>query len=97
MIEHKQLKFNFEKVVKVDSREETKGIKKNDTKAGESSKTIMKNCENLGVYYDMMFNHLSVNVSRNKSFFIFHKREVLSGVGVDSPGNSLKMSLVLIS
>ena len=46
--------------MKVDSREETKGIKKNDTKAGESSKTIMRNCENLGVYYDMMFNHFKV-------------------------------------
>ena len=42
MIEHKQLKLNFEKVEKVDSREETK-----DKKTGESSKSIMRNCENL--------------------------------------------------
>ena len=47
MIEHKELKSNFEKVEKVDSRKEKKDIKKNDTKVGESSKSIMRNCENL--------------------------------------------------
>ena len=53
---HTKLEFNFGKVQKVDIHEETRVIKKNDTKSGESSSSIVKNSENFGMLYDMIFN-----------------------------------------
>ena len=44
---HTRLELNFGKVEKVDIREETRAIKKNDTKVGMSSSSIAKNSEKL--------------------------------------------------
>ena len=44
---HTNLELNFGKVDKVDIHKEKRAIKKNDTKAGESSSSIVSNSENL--------------------------------------------------
>ena len=47
ILDHAKLELYFGKVEKVDIHEETRVVKKNDTKAGESSSSIVKNSENL--------------------------------------------------
>ena len=54
MMGHTRLELNFWKVEKVDIHEETRVIKKNDTKAGMSCSSIEKNSEKLWyfIWYD---------------------------------------------